>query len=105
MTAPVSGRVTFAGSVAGMRTVTIEPVPGYKISVSYLSAVEVSVDGTVGRGSVIGRAGRPHGTPGVHMSVRVADEYVDPASLVGCTRTDITRALRLVTPPQTPPRR
>ncbi|HET9259637.1 MAG TPA: hypothetical protein VFP42_05850, partial [Acidimicrobiia bacterium] len=35
--APVSGGVTFAGSVAGMKTVTIEPVPGYKVSVSYLS--------------------------------------------------------------------
>ena len=30
--APASGRVTFAGSVAGMRSVTIEPVPGFKVS-------------------------------------------------------------------------
>ncbi len=32
--APADGEVTFAGSVAGMRSVTIEPVPGFKVSVS-----------------------------------------------------------------------
>ena len=103
--APVGGRITFAGSVAGMRTITIEPVPGYKVSVSYLSAIEVSTGDNVSRGTSIGRAGSPHGAPGVHMSVRVVDRYVDPAGLLGCTETDITRALRLVTPPQPRPRR
>jgi murein DD-endopeptidase MepM/ murein hydrolase activator NlpD len=39
--APASGTVTFAGSVAGMRTVTIEPVDGFKVSLSYLSGIEV----------------------------------------------------------------
>ena len=38
--APASGRITFAGSVAGMRSVTIEPVPGFKVSLSYLSEIE-----------------------------------------------------------------
>lgn len=102
--APVSGRVTFAGSVAGMRTVTIEPVSGLKVSVSYLSRVDVATGATLARGSPVGLSGTPHGRAGVHMSVRVEGSYVDPMSLMGCRQTDITRALRLVTPPAPYPR-
>lgn len=102
--APVSGRVTFAGSVAGMRSVTIEPVPGVKVSLSYLDAIVVREGAVVARGSPVGRAGSPHGRPGVHLSVRIGGRYVDPISQMGCVRTDISRALRLVTPPQPYPR-
>jgi septal ring factor EnvC (AmiA/AmiB activator) len=102
---PVSGSVTFAGSVAGMRTVTIEPVTGIKVSVSYLSEIRVTTGERVRRGEVVGLAGSPHGTPGVHMSTRIDGRYVDPRNLLGCAHTDISRALRLVTPPQSPPRR
>ena len=97
--APASGRVTFAGSVAGMRSVTIEPVAGFKVSLSYLSEIMVSSGAAVDRGDVIGRSGSPHGVDGVHMSTRIDGEYVDPVSQLGCRDTDITRALRLVTPP------
>lgn len=103
--APVSGRVTFAGSVAGMQTITIEPVPGFKVSVSYLSGVGVRSGASVGRGSVVAFAGSPHGIPGVHLSTRIDGKYVDPASQIGCRDTDISRALRLVTPPRPYPRR
>ena len=103
--APVSGMVTFAGTVAGMRTVTIEPVSGFKVSLSYLSEVQVASGTRVSRGSIVGLAGAPHGTPGVHLSTRVDGEYVDPVSQLGCRDTDITRALRLVTPPEPYPRR
>jgi murein DD-endopeptidase MepM/ murein hydrolase activator NlpD len=103
--APAGGRVTFAGSVAGMLTVTIEPVLGLKVSVSYLSRITVAAGDTVERGERVGLAGAPHGTPGVHLSTRIAGHYVDPASQLGCRRTDITRALRLVTPPGPYPRR
>jgi len=99
VSAPVSGRVTFAGSVAGMRSVTIEPVPGFKVSLSYLSGVSVVSGDQVERGDVVGRAGSPHGGDGVHLSTRIEGEYVDPESQLGCRETDITRALRLVTPP------
>lgn len=102
---PASGIVTFAGSVAGMRTVTIEPIPGLKVSASYLHEVDVRRGDRVRRGDVIGLAGSPHGRAGAHMSTRIDGRYVDPALLLGCRDTDITRALRLVTPPQTPPRR
>ena len=103
--APSEGRVTFAGSVAGMRSVTIEPVPGFKVSVSYLSAVRVASGTIVARGEVIGVSGAPHGAEGVHLSTRIDGRYVDPASQLGCRDTDITRALRLKTPPGPYPRR
>ena len=102
--APASGKVTFAGSVAGMRTVTIEPVSGLKVSVSYLSKIEVATGAVVARGERIGLAGLAHGTASVHMSTRVNGTYVDPVLWLGCRDTDISRALRLVTPPQPYPR-
>ena len=103
--APASGTVTFAGSVAGMRTVTIEPVPGLKVSVSYLATTEVSGGSRITRGQRIGTSGVPHGVAGVHLSVRVDGRYVDPAGFLGCRSTDISRALRLVEPPMPYPRR
>jgi murein DD-endopeptidase MepM/ murein hydrolase activator NlpD len=103
--APASGRVTFAGSVAGMTTVTIEPVPGFKVSLSYLSDVLISSGGFVSRGATIGHAGAPHGVPGVHLSTRIDGAYVDPMARMGCENTDVSRALRLVTPPRPYPRR
>lgn len=102
--APASGVVTFAGSVAGMRSVTIQPVPGFKVSVSYLSSVAVTAGQKVGRGEVVGAAGSAHDSGGVHLSTRINGRYVDPATQLGCFSTDITRALRLVTPPQPYPR-
>jgi murein DD-endopeptidase MepM/ murein hydrolase activator NlpD len=103
--APATGQVTFAGSVAGMRSVTIEPVPGFKVSVSYLSEILVTSGETVEQGEVVGRAGAPHGREGVHLSTRIDGSYVDPDTQLGCRNTDISRALRLVTPPAPYPRR
>ncbi|MGH3650749.1 MAG: murein hydrolase activator EnvC family protein [Acidimicrobiia bacterium] len=103
--APLSGRVTFAGSVAGMKTITIEPVSGFKVSLSYLSEIRVASGSRISRGSTVALAGAPHGRPGVHLSTRIDGRYVDPASQMGCRDTDISRALRLVTPPRPYPRR
>jgi len=102
--APVTGRVTFAGSVAGMNSVTVQPVSGFKVSISYLSEIWVHRGERVRRGEVIGLAGSAHDAGGVHMSTRVDGRYVDPGSQIGCRPTDISRALRLVTPPQPYPR-
>lgn len=104
LSAPVTGRVTFAGSVAGMRTLTIEPLPGFKVSLSYLATVLVSAGDWVRSGDLVATAGSPHGTPGVHMSTRINGAYVDPVGQLGCRHTEISRALRLVTPPQPYPR-
>ena len=103
--APVAGSVTFAGSVAGMHSVTIQPVPGMRVSVSYLSAIQVRRGEYVSRGDFVGLAGSAHGTGGVHLSVRIDGQYVDPEPQLGCVDTDITRALRLLTPPRSYPRR
>lgn len=103
--APASGVVTFAGSVAGMKTITIQPVDGLKVSVSYLSGVGVAAGRYVRRGMRIGEAGTEDGVPGVHLSTRIDGTYVDPQTQMGCRSTEITRALRLVTPPQPYPRR
>ena len=103
--APLSGVVSFAGSVAGMQSITIQPVTGFKVSVSYLSAIDVSAGDYVRRGLRIGLAGVEDGVSGVHLSTRLGGRYVDPATQMGCRSTEITRALRLVTPPQPYPRR
>lgn len=102
--APAAGVVTFAGSVAGMRSVTIQPVSGFKVSVSYLSEISVRTGERVGRGEAVGLVGLAHGRAGVHLSTRIEGRYVDPAPQMGCRSTDISRALRLVTPPQPYPR-
>jgi len=103
--APASGIVTFAGSVAGMQTITIQPVTGFKVSISYLSGIDVSAGRYVRRGLRIGWAGVEDGVPSVHLSTRIGGRYVDPATQMGCRSPEITRALRLVTPPQPYPRR
>ena len=75
--APVSGRVTFAGSVAGVRTVTI--LHGIsRVSISYLVSTTVEVGDPVERGQRIGRTGLHGGRAAVHISVRRGGTYVDP---------------------------
>ena len=102
--APTAGTVTFAGSVAGMNSATIVPLPGVKVSTSYLLDLRVRTGARVERGDVIGLAGAAHGVGGVHLSLRIAGRYVDPVRFLGCRDTNITRALRLVTPPRPYPR-
>lgn len=102
--APVAGVVSFAGSVAGMKSVTIQPVDEFKVSVSYLATIGVVRGVVVRRGQLIGTAGLERGVVGVHLSTRIGGKYVDPANQLGCRSTDISRALRLVTPPQLYPR-
>ncbi len=102
--APVSGIVTFAGSVAGMKSVTIRPMPGLKVSMSYLLEVRVSSGDWVEGGEVVALSGIEDEVPGVHLSTRISGRYTDPFLQMGCRTTDVTRALRLVTPPQPYPR-
>lgn len=92
---PLSGAVSFAGSVAGMTTITV--VSGdLKVSVSYLAAVAPSRGERVEQGDVIGTSGRAHGVAAVHLSVRVDGEYVDPSPFLACRWGPISNALRLV---------
>ena len=96
--APAAGVVTFAGSVAGVRTVTVDH-GGFRSSVSYLRAVLVAPGSSVQRGQLLGLAGRPHGRPGVHLSVRAGPEYVDPLPWIWCHAARRTGTLRLLPPP------
>lgn len=92
---PLSGRVSFAGSVAGMLTVTIEQGP-MKVSLSYLGSVGVTRGAVVSAGDVVGASGNSHGLEAVHVSLRLGGDYVDPAPFLGCRLGSISDALRLV---------
>jgi murein DD-endopeptidase MepM/ murein hydrolase activator NlpD len=95
--APIDGVVGFAGTVAGMNTVTILGSDGLRVSLSYLALVLTRSGDTVTAGQVIGLAGAPHGRPGVHLSVRVGGMYRDPLPLLSC-RSGMQGQLRLVQP-------
>lgn len=90
--APVTGEVTFAGSVAGMRSVTIRFGSDMRVSVSYLASVVVKKGDQVGVGEVIGWSGLAHGIPAVHLSVRRGASYVNPAPFFSC-RDGVIRLL------------
>lgn len=74
------GRVAFAGSVAGVQSVTVQHQTEWKTSYSFLGTIAVAEGAEVRRGAVLGTAGRLHGTRryGVHFSLRRGDEYADP---------------------------
>jgi murein DD-endopeptidase MepM/ murein hydrolase activator NlpD len=78
--APVGGRVSFAGMVAGVRSVTIAPDSVHRVSISYLSSVWVEEGTMVEPGAPLGSSGWAHGRPAVHLSVRVGGRYVDPVT-------------------------
>ena len=64
-----AGVVSFDGTVAGNRTVTIDHGGGLKTSYSYLETASAG-PGRVMAGSVIARSGRAHGSEALHFSVR-----------------------------------
>ena len=94
--APLDGVVSFAGSVVGVRTVTIRSGE-FRVSLSYLASVDVETGMAVKRGDVVGTSGSPHGVPGIHIGFRRGDEYVDPVRYSRC-RSDLRGTLRLLPP-------
>lgn len=87
--ATADGSVSFAGSVAGMRTVTVDHGHGMKTSVSHLLEISVVPGQEVATGEVLGVSGFPHGESGVHFSVRVGGAYVDPETFLDCLQGTI----------------
>jgi hypothetical protein len=76
--AAADGRVSFAGSVAGTRHVTVLHEDGVRTSYSFLDRIDVVVGQAVDQGDVLGTtAGR------LHLGARRGDAYFDPASLFG----------------------
>ena len=98
------GVVTFASSVAGMLSVTIDHGSGLKSSVSFLSEILVEVGSAVEAGEVVGKSGLAHGGPEVHFSVRLNGEYTDPHPYLICAAGDPSR-LYLLPPPGRAPAR
>jgi murein DD-endopeptidase MepM/ murein hydrolase activator NlpD len=84
VTAASPGSVTFAGSVAGMRSVTVDHGGGVKTSYSYLSRIDVTRGDRVAQGDVVGLSGLDHGRQALHFSVRLRDVYQDPLAWLGC---------------------
>lgn len=74
--AAADGIVTFAGSVAGTRHVTIRHHDGLRTTYSFLDRVDVALGQRVEQGQVLGT------TVGhLHLGARAGDAYLDPASL------------------------
>ncbi|MEX1004318.1 MAG: M23 family metallopeptidase [Acidimicrobiia bacterium] len=92
---PLDGVVTFAGEVAGVKSVTVRK-GHFRVSLSYLSRVDITVGDSVRRGDRVGRAGTPHGVPGLHIGLRAGNDYIDPVPHARCA---VRGTLRLLPPP------
>src|SRR5688572_22675718 len=76
--ATASGRVTFAGSVAGTLHVTVLHEDGIRTTYSFLQRIDVVTGQRVAQGQTVGL------TDGhLHLGARRGDEYFDPATLFG----------------------
>lgn len=106
--APVTGTVTFSGTVAGMRSVTLAPSSRVRVSLSYLSEVWVAKSQRVRAGQPLGRSGADRGLWAVHLSLRMDGRYLDPSPALDCRSGggSVGGSLKLVHPLQTvrPPR-
>jgi hypothetical protein len=84
--APVSGVVSFAGSVpGGGRSLTLQTSDGLSVTLVHLGGIAVARTVRVEEGAVVGRVGpsgdAEHPVPYVHLGVRrtsEADGYLDP---------------------------
>lgn len=98
--APGAGIVSFSGTVAGRRSVTIDLGGDVKASLSYLASGSVVAGDPVQAGDPIGLSGPAHDREAVHFSIRVHGEYVDPMPWLGCT-VEPHRGLALLPQPRT----
>lgn len=90
------GVVSFAGTIAGRRSVTVHHGGGVRTSYSYLTEILVQLGSALEAGATLGTAGLDHGGA-VHVSLRVGDRYLDLAQLMSChVLTEPGNGLRLV---------
>jgi murein DD-endopeptidase MepM/ murein hydrolase activator NlpD len=92
--ASAAGVVSFAGSVAGNRSVTVDHGSGLLTSYSFLGSISVSKGAAVDQGEVVGTVGVGHPgsglPPHVHLSARRDGWYFDPLELyVGSSYADL----------------
>ena len=78
VSAVATGRVTYAGTIAGRTYVVVRVADGRRVTYGNLASESFDVGDLVIRGQLVGRAaGR------FHLGVRVGDRYVDPAPMIG----------------------
>ena len=90
-----SGRVEFAGAVAGVRYVVVRLSNGWRHTYGQLRSTSVEAGDIVLAGGTIGRV-----TERLFFGLRIGDEYDDPAPFLGVMRT----RPRLVPVDASPPR-
>ncbi len=90
-----AGVVTWAGSVGGDLSVTIDHGGALESTYSILSQIEVTRGAGIEQGAWIGRAGADHraGTGGLHFGVKLDGAYVDPMEYLG--PVDLSAAVHL----------
>jgi murein DD-endopeptidase MepM/ murein hydrolase activator NlpD len=90
--APASGRVTFAGLVAGTTWVSIQVAPGVLVTLGPLRTLEASAGQAAVTGDRLGTLASGHGgadpsVAALHLGLRVDGTYIDPLPwLVGLAR-------------------
>lgn len=78
VTSVATGRVTFAGAVAGTTFVVVRHGDGRRVTYGNLRSESFDVGDVIVRGQMVGRAaGR------FHLGLREGDRYVDPAPFIG----------------------
>lgn len=97
--ASAAGVVSFAGNVAGNRSVTVDHGSGLLTSYSFLEEIRATKGQAVELGTVIGTSGAGHPSPArpphVHLSARRADRYFDPIELyIGAGYADLLAITR-----------
>ena len=79
------GTISFAGSVAGRNSVTVDHGGGIRTSYSYLADISVVVGHSVPIGAVVGTVGVHGHQPAFHLSLRIGSTYMDPLVLGHCS--------------------
>ncbi|MGA1260349.1 MAG: murein hydrolase activator EnvC family protein [Ilumatobacteraceae bacterium] len=94
----LSGRVVFAGEVAGVRYVVVRARDNPSVRVTYGGVGETTVSrgDVVRRGDVLGLASgsgntATTGAATLHVGVRVGETYVDPQTMAGGTAATSAR--------------
>lgn len=75
--AVAAGRVTFAGPVGGERWLVVTHPGGLRSTYGPLESIVTIKGQSVGAGAELGTA-----APGLHLTARLADRYLDPAPLL-----------------------
>ena len=91
-----SGRVSFAGQVAGNGVIVVQHDDGLRTTYTGLIDIWVVVDAGVLSSQAIGTAG-----PGFHFGARIGNEYLDPQILIDASAATPS-APRLVVDPDHP---